>query len=124
MISFELDIEPMPAPRPRATRHGHIYVEPAYLQYRKDIAYMARQHNPGILTTEAIKLDLTFFRNKEITSSRFGDIDNLVKGVLDALKGVIYVDDAQVHSISAHKIKREKPGIWVVVYYEGILAEN
>ena len=36
-----------------------------------------------------------------------GDVDNLLKPILDALKGVIFVDDAQVAEIRIRKIEPE-----------------
>jgi len=39
------------------------------------------------------------------------DLDNLVKSILDAMNGIVWVDDAQVFSLSARKIYSEEPSI-------------
>lgn len=46
-----------------------------------------------------------------------GDIDNLVKTVLDALNGIAYDDDTLVFSISAKKQFDERDGIFVTLAY-------
>lgn len=43
------------------------------------------------------------------------DLDNIIKIVGDALNGVLYDDDAQIVSVSAHKIYSQTPGITVFI---------
>ncbi|MCE7937131.1 MAG: RusA family crossover junction endodeoxyribonuclease [Chloroflexi bacterium CFX6] len=43
---------------------------------------------------------VTFYRFK-----RRGDVDNLLKAVLDALQGVVWHDDAQVDAIDARRMR-------------------
>ena len=43
------------------------------------------------------------------------DVDNLTKSVLDALRGVVYTDDAQVWSLTARKLYGAEPGVAIVV---------
>ena len=38
-----------------------------------------------------------------------GDIDNILKMTLDALVGLLYVDDRQIYSISAKKVYGNEP---------------
>lgn len=37
-----------------------------------------------------------------------GDIDNIVKAVMDALNGHAYADDAVVYAVSANKLYNER----------------
>ena len=43
------------------------------------------------------------------------DIDNIVKGIMDSLNGVIYHDDKQVIQLVAFKAYAEKPRVEVTV---------
>ena len=43
------------------------------------------------------------------------DVDNVVKAAMDALNGIVYLDDAQVYWIKAHKIWGTRPSVRVRV---------
>lgn len=43
------------------------------------------------------------------------DIDNIAKGVLDAMNGIVYKDDVQVIRLSLRKVYSTEPGIYIVV---------
>lgn len=47
------------------------------------------------------------------TAKKKNDLDKLVRAVMDALTGVVYVDDAQVWSLESEKIYSEIPGVKV-----------
>lgn len=44
------------------------------------------------------------------------DLDKLARAVKDALKGVLYADDAQVTALTAEKAYGETPGVHVTAY--------
>ena len=44
-----------------------------------------------------------------------GDIDKLVRCVLDSLTGIAYHDDRQVCQLKAQKIYAESPGVWIKI---------
>lgn len=50
-----------------------------------------------------VAIDITWYRG-----ARRGDLDNRLKVALDALKGILFVDDKQVTSIKAVRV--ERPG--------------
>lgn len=52
-----------------------------------------------------IKVTLKFSKRGTVGSRRYGDLDNHVKAVMDALNGVVWVDDAQVVEMHAYKIE-------------------
>lgn len=41
------------------------------------------------------------------------DVDNLIKGVKDALTGICWIDDAQVVAVHASKHYSDKPGTYI-----------
>jgi Holliday junction resolvase RusA-like endonuclease len=62
--------------------------------------------------TEALKVDVTFYCKRPMSHKRFrhpptyprrGDLDNMIKFVLDALNKKLYLDDSQIVSITANK---------------------
>lgn len=67
-----------------------------------------------------LRLQFAFVRpasaRKRVTPHVKPDLDKLQRAVLDALTGVVYVDDAQVVSVTASKIYRPSgPGVLVAV---------
>ena len=48
------------------------------------------------------------------------DIDKLIRALLDGMTGVVFVDDAQVCSISAAKRYGPQPGVYVTVEEQGV----
>lgn len=52
------------------------------------------------------------------------DLDNYVKFVCDALNGLLWQDDAQIVSITAHKAYGERTGTHFTVWCDTTLAER
>ena len=44
------------------------------------------------------------------------DIDNLIKFILDSANGILYLDDAQIYTINAHKIYDEHPRTEIEIF--------
>jgi Holliday junction resolvase RusA-like endonuclease len=120
VITFEVEGDPVPQPRPRITtrgKHGHAYTpssHPIHV-YRAAIACAAKQ--AGATPTDAAPLtltvDLVFARPKshfrksglKATSPKLprADCSNVLKGIEDALNGVAWVDDTQVGKVVIQK---------------------
>lgn len=132
-ISFTVYGEPTAQGRPRFTRIGnHVRAyDPAkshdYKQYVRAAALEVRPEKP---LEGALTLTITTFKSipksfsKKKTAEAIGmnlqpitrpDLDNIIKGIKDALKGVIWGDDSQVVSIYASKWYSENPRVEVVV---------
>jgi Holliday junction resolvase RusA-like endonuclease len=103
---------PVPKGRPRFAQkdrwgrqlaHPRTYT-PAATEAAEDAVRLAiLTQNPGIKPTSlTVAVDLTFYR-----ASR-GDLDNLVKLVLDAANGIVWADDKQVCSINARVFRKAK----------------
>jgi Holliday junction resolvase RusA-like endonuclease len=118
-----IPIKPIPAPRPRVTRHG-TYNDPKYTNYKKAIALYC-QHYFGV-SDKPIAMHVIFLfgipkswskQKKEaiIWHTSRPDSDNLLKGIKDALNGIAYIDDAQVCYVSAKKQYAENEGIEIEI---------
>lgn len=85
---------------------NHVYNPTDYQKYKAEVAQaaFAALGNRGMFLNE-IAVKITFYRElpSRATSRRWGDLDNLVKGVLDALTNVVFMDDSQVVELHAYK---------------------
>lgn len=115
--------EPVPQGRPRFTKTGHTYDPQRSRNYKQLVRFWVTQHLKKIDDwkpfEKALCVDLTFYmgipsswsKKKRIGASvgqirpiaRNGDIDNMVKAVLDANNGLLWVDDSIITDLSARK---------------------
>ena len=115
--------EPIPQGRPRFTKTGHTYDPQRSRNYKQLVRFWVTQHLkkiPGWKPLEnALCVDLTFYmgtpsswsKQKRIQAiqgqirpiTRNGDIDNMVKAILDANNGLLWVDDSIITDLSARK---------------------
>lgn len=124
--SFTIDITPMAAPRPRFSKFG-VYNNQAYTDYKAVIKAAAIK--AGITpAVGVISVNVRFYmpmakslskRKRALLNTKHHtkkpDIDNLQKGLFDALNGVAFVDDAQIASVTALKYHSERPCIEVCI---------
>lgn len=97
MISFTIDMNPIPKARPRFS-NGHAYTPQRTQSYEEYVGYIASQAMQGqVFETECIAIVLHFKRK----GKRLCDIDNLCKACLDAFNGTVWRDDTQVREIHA-----------------------
>ncbi len=130
MISIEIPGEAVPQARPRVTRWG-TYDPPKCKAYKQKVGLIAKaiMHGREPLAGP-VKMSVLIFRDipkswsKKKKAAAIGgaiyptskpDIDNLLKGIMDALKGIIWKDDAQVISVEARKSYDVIPRVWVQV---------
>ena len=115
--------EPIPQGRPRFTKTGHTYDPERSRNYKQLVRFWVTQHLKKIdgwkPFENALCVDLTFYmgipsswsKQKRIQASqgqirpiaRTGDLDNMVKSILDANNGLLWVDDAIITDLSARK---------------------
>jgi Holliday junction resolvase RusA-like endonuclease len=123
-----LDIAPTPQSRPRFTRNGHIYDPCA--KSKKELAHLIKKQWNREPIDKAVAVHFRFGmpipkstskkKTKEMDGQphikKSADIDNLIKKLLDAMNGIVFVDDALVHHVSGSKYySRDKPGIGIIV---------
>lgn len=126
IIEFEIEGKAEPQGRPRATHTGigkgiRLYDPPKSKAYKRVVAlkgrsYMAKNHLEAY--TEPLRVTLGFYfkppksyskkRLKSIESKyelyiKKPDVDNLAKGVCDALNKICYEDDSQIVEMNIKK---------------------
>ncbi len=112
-ITFEVD--PCPASRPRVTRWSTYYPK-RYTKFKKDMQALTSEMettlSENLLSVHVdfyIKMPKSWSKKKteklaNTYCSNNSDIDNYIKAILDALNGVLFIDDKQVVEIFARKI--------------------
>lgn len=89
-ISFSLNLDIAPAPRPRLGKFG-AYMPKAYQDLKSVISDAAKAAMAGTAPlTNKISAQVQFRRKWKATSRRFGDIDNLIKTLFDACNSVVF----------------------------------
>ena len=116
-VIFIVDGEPVPKQSFRYAKGGG-YTDPRVTAWQKSVAKAAREAmHFGLPFTGPIAMRVVFV----LSNSRRVDLDNLNKGVCDAMNGIVFVDDAQIVSLHLVKHIKTKPGILVEVYPGGLL---
>lgn len=139
VASFCVAGKPIPQPRPRAFRIGvraSVYAAPRHHPihaYRQAVALKARE-SYGNRPPQGgpVEVVMRFVLARSTTGSRAvkrnpslwwhdgrPDIENLAKGVLDALSGIVFLDDRQVARLTLEKLatsSRRNEATYVSVY--------
>lgn len=132
-IQFVANIEPHGKQRARTVMRGgyaHSYTPKETVEFERAIAWAYKNAAKGAQMPEgtALKADMVFYMpipkstGKRLAErlvgkwhTKRGDIDNMVKSVLDGLNGVAYKDDGQVASIRARKVYGGEPRVEVTI---------
>ncbi len=88
---------PIPKARPRKGANGHFYTPRQTQDAEEGIGWQAKRIVRGRKATGPVAVSVVFY----VPQRAKGDVDNLLKTVLDGLNGVAYVDDSQVVRASA-----------------------
>ncbi|MGN7167938.1 RusA family crossover junction endodeoxyribonuclease [Paenibacillus cellulositrophicus] len=133
MIQFVVYGEPVAQGRPRASTAGgfvKLYDPTKSRDYKDYVRLAAAEYAPPSLLEGPIGMMLTIYRSMpksfskrkaaaaeagEIRPTSKPDVDNYLKGVKDALKGVIWKDDSQVVEVFAQKRYSGRPRIEVKI---------
>lgn len=103
-MKLTLNIDPVPLARPRVTKFG-TYLPKRSQTFRDAFQVMARAAFRQDPFTTPLAVTLHFFKNRNPAAKNYGDIDNLVKAVLDAGNGIIWQDDSIIAELHAFKAK-------------------
>ncbi len=135
-LTFHVDLDPVPKGRPRFSKVGGFvrsYTPKKTSDYEAQVKSIAQ----SAMTREPLETPLAaflYFRlpiprsypKKRIAACLSGserpikkpDLDNLAKSVLDALNGVVYLDDSQLVSLHITKVYDHNPGVDIMVREE------
>lgn len=99
----------------RTTRDGRTYVSKEARDYKELAARLAAVKGMRPIRGVDVEVHIDWFRER-----RVGDLDNRLKVIFDALKGVAYTDDKQIAAIDARRFDDPKnPRIVVQVQAMG-----
>jgi Holliday junction resolvase RusA-like endonuclease len=134
MIQFTVYGEPVAQGRPRFTTingHAKAYDPAKSRDYKQYVRLVASQHKPDKPLEGALALQVNIYRsipksfskkkhtqaeNGEIRPTTKPDVDNFLKVIKDALKGIVWKDDSQVVSAMVNKWYSEQPRVEVTCY--------
>ncbi|WP_308036075.1 RusA family crossover junction endodeoxyribonuclease [Virgibacillus sp. AGTR] len=103
MIQLTISGKPVSAVRmTQKSMYKNKYAQ-RYLAYKKQVGWIAKQHMKDKPIEGHVGVKLTHYIN-----GNRADIDNLFKGVTDALNKIVYKDDWQVKQMEARIIPCEK----------------
>lgn len=121
MTSFKIEIDgqPIPLQRPRATKHG--FYDPQYIAKKNFAMEVMGQVSISEPISSGIELQLQFIfaepkswsKKKKLANLgkphlQTRDLSNCIKFVEDSLNEKLYLDDAQIYKITASKYWGEK----------------
>lgn len=104
------------------TKNGRMisYQPRRIVEAKKYIQYLIKEQNIGCYDSDIILYVVFSFKSKKkgFKNTR-PDIDNLLKFIIDAMKGLVYKDDSQIVALSTMKINNKEDYIDIK-----ILAKN
>ncbi len=142
MIELTIYGEPVAQGRPRFNRNGHAYDPVKSREYKEYVAFeAAKQYRDPPIAGKPLEVYLAVYRSNQKKTSKIErarresgasvpiekpDVDNYAKGILDALKSVIWDDDSVVVHLDARKFYSDLPRIKVIVrsYTPSEMAQN
>ena len=119
-VIFSVYGEVVPKGRPRFTRQGRTYTPKKTHDYESEVSMMAKAAmgssdpletpvavyvyvNLQIPKSYSKKRTEACLRGSERPIKKTGDLDNMVKTILDGMNGIVYKDDSQIVSLHATK---------------------
>lgn len=119
ILKFHYNFNAVPLARQRVTRTGHCYNPTSNKIFRSQVRLATLSQIQDIDSFVPIQgrvhCNFEFFKPTQTYYKRFGDIDNLVKAVMDSYNNLIWIDDSQVVSIHAKKITGIEPHFNVTI---------
>lgn len=112
LVEFFVTGNPVPKQSFRALRSGGGYIERDVRAWQEKVRRRAEtgmEGRPPSRSWVEVELDFILKHNRRV------DLDNLSKGVLDALKKVVYIDDTQIVHLMLHKHAGKSAGVYVLV---------
>jgi Holliday junction resolvase RusA-like endonuclease len=133
-VTFTVYGDPQGKARPRFTRSGRAYTPSGTAAYESEIAHMAKA---AMGATEPLETPVSVFcyitqgipastPKKRLQAFLDGserptkkpDLDNVAKAFLDAMNGIVYLDDKQVVTLHCTKVYGTVPSVNILVKEE------
>lgn len=135
-LEFTVDGKPVPQQRPGFTFAGITYDRKMSRDYKRTVKSAAEEAvflNNWVMAHEGMPIRVELIIYKPIPKSlpkwaknaavagftaplkRTGDIENIAKGIMDAMSGLVYKDDAQVYNLNITMRYSEEPKVDVKV---------
>ncbi len=130
MTSFVVPVRPYPWQRARLRANGMHFTDAKTRAYKSLIAAHGRQSFADVPLTGPIEMRVSAVYAVPVSWSRRKredalndrvrptgrpDVDNLAKGVMDALNGIAYADDSQIVRLTASKHYGHSDSVVVMV---------
>ena len=114
-MKLDVPIEAVAQGRPRF--YKGVAVDPAKSrQFKKEFAQkVSMLRSSSAIYTGELSVELHIYRKMKVTSQRYGDVDNLAKGILDAMTGVLWQDDRQITKLLVTKNFADEPRVELTV---------
>jgi Holliday junction resolvase RusA-like endonuclease len=112
VVEFFVRGDPVPKQSFRVLRKGGGYISRNVRSWQDTVSQRAYDAMAGRAPAQGwieVELDFVLDHNRRV------DIDNLTKGVLDALRKVVYVDDVQINHLHVHKRGGKRTGVYILV---------
>lgn len=107
MWQMTFSIQPVAKARARVTSRG-AFTPRATAEFERSIRLLARMRAPKTPIACPLRIAIVFWlpkpkRTKHHCPAVRPDLDNYLKAVMDALNGIVWVDDGQICEITAGK---------------------
>jgi len=109
---FDVKTEPLPQASFKIGK-STTYVIRKISEYKKLSAFVVQQHIREV-SEKPVKMMIEFYRSDQ----RRVDLDNLLRPILNALKGIVWKDDSQIHELTAIKdVDKDNPRLrfWIEI---------
>jgi Holliday junction resolvase RusA-like endonuclease len=132
-LKYTFDITPVPQGRPRFVKRGNFvqtYDPKTSKEFKEKLKGLAKKYHMSP-SERALEVSIVFYmgipksyskkfredalRKRELHVKK-PDVDNLAKGTLDALTGVLWKDDSQIVKLIIEKVYGEIPRIEMEVH--------
>lgn len=117
VVEFKIPMEARPTPRPKVAKNGGVYLPAPYPAYFKDLQTCIKDQyfDKAIDPNQPVEVLIEVCKRTNPGYTTFGDVDNLAKGILDAMEGIVYKNDSLVTKLTIEKIQEKYPCINIYI---------
>lgn len=109
LLYFEVQGQAVPKQSFRYAR-GRSFQTAAVREWQNAVGWAARQQLGNVILNGDLRVKIQFFLKWDVA-----DLDNLAKGVLDGMQGVVYKNDKQIKDLHLVKMLHSKAYVIVCV---------